>query len=115
MTTSSKSWAQPFIGLEGLSDDAFAQENRLRQTARHHGISVHQRKQELQVLLRPAEVFAERRAPLFAIRPQRVLQMPLGERLSHCIGREQRRPAVGINVLKTSRIEPALGAEEKRS
>src|SRR5438445_11063322 len=61
------------IGPCGLSDDTFAQQDRLGQSGCHHLVAVDQWQQETQVLLRAAQVVAERRAPLVPVRLQGVL------------------------------------------
>src|SRR3954447_23906669 len=89
-----------------LSDDAFAEKDALGQSAGHDLVPVDEREQKSEVLLRPAEVLAERRAPLRPVRAQCVLQMPLLESLLDCVGREDRGPAVGVDVLGAGGVEP---------
>src|SRR5882724_5704905 len=55
-----------------LPDHARAAQNRLAHPRRHHWISVDERQKESQVLLRAAKVIAQRRAPLLAIRLNRI-------------------------------------------
>src|SRR5688572_7138522 len=83
----------------GSPNDALPMQNRLGHSTRHHLIAIDERQEEPEVLLRAAQVIAERRAPLLAVRLQRVLEVGFLQRLAQRVDREDRAPAVRINVL----------------
>ena len=60
-----------------LSDHTFAEQDRLAQSGRHNLVSVNQRQQKTQVLLRAAEIIAECRSPFVAVGLERILKMRL--------------------------------------
>src|SRR5688572_2229972 len=80
----------------GLPYHAFPVQDGFGHATGHDGVAVDEREEEAEVLLRAAEVVAERGPPLLAVRLQRVLEVRLLQRLLQRVGGEDRAPAVGI-------------------
>src|SRR2546421_8298835 len=89
------------------SHHPLAEQDRLGQSRGHHLVAIDQWQEESQVLLWPAQVVAQRRPPLVAIRRQGILKVRLLQSLLDRIRGEDCAPDVGINVLPAGRIKPA--------
>src|SRR4030095_12432325 len=93
--------------------DALPEQDRLAQPRGHHLVAIDEWQEKPKVLLRAAEVVAERGPPLVAEDLEGVLRMLFLQRFLDRVGCEQRGPATRIDVLGAGGVKPTGRADQQ--